>query len=309
MYIIYNTCGISGRENVSYYIEAIESILSQKGDFRVCLSSCLNNQPTRTTLMSHFGRRISYCFIDEILPVNVTFNLAVLKMRARFGPANACYVDSGIKFTADDQIERLLKLHNSGPYGMTAAATDTDSGISRWFFNKEYDDGKDVFKLPETFILPLGRAINLHVQIFDDKLQSFYGRCMPDIFAGYCTESVFSFLCAALNTKWVLSTSIVVKHLIGMDGPSTGFFPPAWKAAGNETWEHPFKVPSVVDICKRGQEFGLGYEELQQIVMHEPEKFDENGYSKDTRLAPYIRDNLFLSKELLDYDMIQWRFM
>ena len=48
---IYNTCGISGRENVGSYITSIRNILDQDfDDFRVAISSCKNNKETQEAL-------------------------------------------------------------------------------------------------------------------------------------------------------------------------------------------------------------------------------------------------------------------
>ena len=83
---IFNTCGISGRENVGNYITSIRNILDQDfDDFRVAISSCKNNKDTQNTLKEELGDSISYNFINEPLPVNVTFNHTCQKMTEAFG--------------------------------------------------------------------------------------------------------------------------------------------------------------------------------------------------------------------------------
>ena len=101
--IIFNTCGISGNENVSRYISSIHGILNQKfDDFRIVLSSCLNSKTARNLLMDEFKNRISYSFIDDVLPVNITFNKSVQSSVANFGKSEAyLYVDSGINMGND----------------------------------------------------------------------------------------------------------------------------------------------------------------------------------------------------------------
>ena len=45
--VTFNTCGISGKENVGHYIDVIHQLLSQEfTDYHVVLSSCMNNDYT-----------------------------------------------------------------------------------------------------------------------------------------------------------------------------------------------------------------------------------------------------------------------
>ena len=76
--VVYNTCGIKPNENSESYINSLNSILDQDTDkFDVVMSSCLNNDYTRQEVKSFFGNRIKYNFINEVHPVNVTFNHSV----------------------------------------------------------------------------------------------------------------------------------------------------------------------------------------------------------------------------------------
>jgi len=132
-----------------------------------------------------------------------------------------------------------------------------------------------------------------------------YGYLFPDIYASFCSESVFSFLCAAIRKKFVLSKDVIVTHLKSMDGPSSGFNPNSWLMQGKPTYDHPFLVDSVVELAKKGHEFGFGYEECQGIVMHNPDKYD-GFFCNDERLKDYIRDNQFVGNlGLLNYDNIK----
>ncbi|MAR66583.1 MAG: hypothetical protein CL833_04955 [Crocinitomicaceae bacterium] len=296
--IVYNTCGIK-RESPDKYIKNIESILNQDIDnSRVVMSSCLNSDGVRNQVKNHFGDRISYNFIDDILPVNVTFNHSCIKAREEIGDFEGyTYVDSGITFTKIDDMSKLYNLFKKDDYGMVASRTSTDSGYSLWFDLGEglWDTSQD-YKLFEKgdFVIPVGKTVNLHVQIFAKKLFDYYGFLVPDIYAGYCTESVFSFLCAALKTKFVVSSDVIVDHLHQMDIGSSGFDPLSWQKMGGKSYEHPFKVKSVVELAKAGHEFGFGYEECENILMHDPSKFDENYFALDDRLKSYIKDNQFI---------------
>jgi hypothetical protein len=168
--------------------------------------------------------------------------------------------------------------------------------------------GDDAF-VNGNLIIPVGKAVNLHVQIFSNEFFKIYNRILPDIFAGQCMESVFSFMCAAIKKKWVVHKGIILNHKTGMDGPSSGFSPAQWMMSGKNRWDHLFlKNESILNIINRGYEYGMGYEEVQKIVVHDSSKYDENGYAKSDQLKEYIRDNLYLSTNEFDYSKINRNF-
>ena len=78
--VVYNTCGISGKENSDYYVRFIQSIIDQDFDsFDIVVSSCLNSEETRNKLLNKFSGKVKFNFVDERHPVNVTFNHSVMK--------------------------------------------------------------------------------------------------------------------------------------------------------------------------------------------------------------------------------------
>lgn len=305
--VIFNTCGIRG-EHPEQYAEAIDRILKQDfTDFKLIISSCLNTSACSDYLKNRFGDKILINKIQERLPVNVTFNHSCLLARETYGEFEGyLYVDSGIFLKTSKDLGNLYDLFKSDDYGMVAAQVDSDGGYHQWFGlgQDERDHSTNhLFFENGDFVIPIGKTVNLHCQIFSKKLFDYYGYLFPDIYAGYCSESVFSFLCAALHTKYVLSKDVVVSHIHGLDGGSSGFDPIAWKRSGKETYEHPFMVESVVAIAKQGQEFGFGYEECQNIVNHISDKFD--GYfAKDDRLKDFIRDTQFIGNIGFNYSHV-----
>ncbi len=316
LYVIFNTCGIGGRENVQGYINSIENILNQNfSDFRVGLSSCLNSPMTTKKLIEYFGDRISYNFIHELHPVNVTFNHTALKMWEQFGEADGImFLDSGIDFGPNpDVLKNMFELFKSGPYGMVAARTDTDTGTFLWFGEgSSYGDESGQAKLFENGHLefPIGKTTNLHCQIFSKEVFLGMGkRLMPDIFASHCTESTFSFVTAAVNQKFVMHKDVVVSHVVGMDGPSAGFRP---EKEGVIPWRHLYRSPKTIEQIiedPEAKESGFGYEECQDILLHNPNCY-ENGFCKEPeRLKKFITANIYLPKEALDYEAIANKFI
>ena len=138
--------------------------------------------------------------------------------------------------------------------------------------------------------------------MWSHKLFDYYGGLMPDIFASYCTESTFSFLCAALQLQWIVCKKTAVDHDPVVDGASSGFKP------SYPAWNHMFRSPKEMKYIiqdPEGTNLGFGYEELQQIKMHRGDQFDENHFCKNDKLKEWLKKNIFLDKKSFDYNKIQ----
>ena len=315
--VVFNTCGISGREHVDLYKQCIHAILNQEmADFRVVVSSCLNSRNARVALLQEFGNRISYNIIDTLVPVNISFNHTVMKAVEVLGAADGyLYVDSGI-FFADDKLvlKKLHDLHTSGPYGMTAGRTNTDSGVFLWYgkgSSPEDESGQEELFANGNFIVPVGKTLNLHIQVFDHQLyETFNHRIMPDIFASHSTEGIFTYLNAVIQKKFIWHKDVKVVHHTGVDGGSSGFRP---EYAGVPGWQHTLGCAprKIVDLIAdpEAKEVGFGYEECQNILMHDPAKFDENGYSKDPERLKKFLMNFYLPDDRFHYDLIDYQFI
>lgn len=304
MLIVYNICGLSGRENIDYYLEALDSINNQNINWytrEVLVSACCVSEKTIEEIIklkSSFKFPLYINHITDKLPVNVTFNHSVLEYKKRHPfLAGYCYVDSGIKFNTPEDINNLNKLFASGPYSMVASRVEND--FIDYFEQPNFDSD---------WIVPLGKAVNLHCQIFSHEYFQFYNRLMPDIFYGHCSESVLSFMAAAIRSKWIVSKDVVVKHKLDLDGQST-CANISEHATKKPTWLHPFKI-SEYSFCERlmgnrAKSLGLGYEECRGIMMHNENCYDSDNYAKNPDLKEYIKENLFLTKEEFDYDKVK----
>lgn len=308
---VYNTCGIRGNDNSDYYIKALNSILSQEGvTFDVVFSDCLNSEFVRNKIKSYFGNKISYNFVNEIVPVNVSMNHSVKQMvKSNGNYGGYVYIDSGVNLPTTTILKQMNDVYVSGPYGMVCSNATNDNGI---FWNLGF------YEPPYTpFPVPIGKGIHPHCQIYSAKLFDYYGGCIPDIFASFCTESVFTFLCAALRTQWVYCHEILVEHHTSIDGPSSGFlhehskvWPTQNRGAG--IWNHTFRSKrSLAEIVADPAAYacGFGFEEVQQILMHDPSQFDEYGFCKNDQLKEFVRTNMFLKHDELDYNQIKSTFV
>lgn len=325
--VIFNTCGISGRENYINYISSIESFLNQNFlDFRVIVSSCFNSLFVRKTLMKHFGNRISYNFIDHMLPVNITFNKTAQVVTEAWKDIDTyLYVDSGINLQTDlNGLDKLYSLHKSGPFGMTCSRIDCDPGYWLWF--GENIDGWSPYKNPSpqedyecskkmfengNFIIPIGKTVNLHFQLFDNFIyKNFNKKIMPDIFASHSTEGTFTFLNACLNKKFIICKDVIAQHFTSMDGGSSGFRPEFENIPG---YQHTIKfsnrkIMEIVDSIE-ALTCGFGYEECQKILMHDSNKFNKEGFSICPDLLKKFMLNFYLTKDEFDYSKINNLFI
>ena len=62
-------------------------------------------------------------------------------------------------------------------------------------------------------------------------------------------------------------------------------------------------MSKIVDDPK-AREVGLGYEELGKVLMHNPDLYTAEGHAKNENLKEYIKNNLFLKPNQLDYSHI-----
>lgn len=314
--LVYNTCGIN-RDNTEKYISSIDSILHQvyKNNIKIdlCYSGCLNRQRTKEIIKNKYKDIISFNFIEECHPVNVTFNLSVMKMIECFGRYDAYfYIDSGSIFKNNTDIQSCIN-HYSSEYGMITPQPSKDTeyyaglGVGRYRGDDEY--ARQILFKEGNYIIPIGKGMATHVNMISDTLVSFYGKVYPDIFAGHCTESTFSFLNAALGSKWLLLKDVIIEQNVGMDGQSSGFDTMKWVMSGGKTYDHPYKIPSILNriVTNEARLLGMGYEECNNIMIHDKNCYKDN-ICKNQYLKYWIRDHLFLTTNELNYDKIQCEF-
>tara|TARA_R110002020_G_scaffold105661_5_gene246300 strand:+ start:241 stop:1215 length:975 start_codon:yes stop_codon:yes gene_type:complete len=313
--VVYNTCGISGKDNSSSYIESIKSILRQDFcDFDIVVSSCLNTQLTRDAMRDHFGDRIKYNFINEKHPVNVTFNHSIRKAIEHCGEYEGyMYVDSGSNFGDNtDLLSHIYSLLETNRYGMITPQPENDTeyfnglGVGRHNNDDEYAR-KILFKDGD-YTIPIGKGMGTHTNVVSNDLRKFYGNAYPDIFAGHCTESTFSFMNAAIKRQWLLLEDYILSHNISMDGQSSGFSTHEWiRTTRRPTYDHPYRITSILQrvLKPEASAAGFGYEECRDILRHDPSQFDESFHCLNEDLKYYIKDNLFLKEIELNYDTIE----
>tara|TARA_R110002020_G_scaffold149972_3_gene326453 strand:+ start:8721 stop:9677 length:957 start_codon:yes stop_codon:yes gene_type:complete len=305
MLVVYNTCGFGRQEKVEWYIDCLNNILNQEfEDFQVVVSSCGNSVPVIKELLQAFGTRIAYNFINERITVNQSFNHTVQESVKRYGEFDSyLYVDSGINFRDNkDVLTKTYELYKSGPYGMVTVQASNDTGFKEWL-------NIDGAITGENLVLPVGRACNLHTQLFSNEiLQAYDTKIIPDIFVAYCTESVFSFVAAGAGQKWVILKDLVLEHLKSVDGATSGFSHIGPKGDSTNNLFGGLDIREIV-ANPEAKDSGFGYEEMQGVFPHDPDKYEDGFVKEPARLKEFIRTNMFLNKEAFDYAKVQHKFL
>ena len=323
--VVYNACGLSGRDNSQAYIKNIKSILAQDfEDKKVVFSGCCISKETFKRVYGEFRGTINYYLTNEKLAVNQTFNHAVVKSIEAFGEFDGyVYVASDVNFTKD--LDSLTKLNNrilNQENGIVSPEIDRDNGYFWWFDFDESQNIWDVFGREDDFVVPLGATANLHCAVFSNKLVKEYGRPLPDVFVSYCSESSFSFLVAAIKQRFIIANDVLCNHGVHegrhhqLDGQTLAFGP-GWDIV----YPGSRSIKEIVE-SKEAIECGFGHEEWvprfvhkmdvpsdKVFLIHDERQFDENGFSTDDRLKKFIKNNLYLSKNVLDYDKIDYKFV
>jgi hypothetical protein len=322
--LVYNICGIK-KDNTDLYPNFMQAIKNQynnfSGELKTIVSGCRMRPLTMPTLKHKFPE-FDYIHVHDNLTVNITFNNAVLKAVEKYGEFdNYAYIAADAYLAGSNEIDGMTNVMVNNPsIGMYSAQIDKDNcyayGLKLGGGRHIIDDERareEMFKDGTDYIVPVGRACAAHLNFYSNDLFKFYGRCCPDIFAGYCTESIFTFVNAAIKKHWVISKDYNIMHFASMDGPSCGFNPEEHKIENPNTgsYDHPFIGDSLMHIFENdyAKSIGLGYEECANIVMHDQSQFDENNFCINENLKKYIKDNLYLSSDQFDYNKINCEYL
>lgn len=282
--VVYNICEIANA-NYEWYTKCIDNLLKlDYKKYHIAVSGCKTSDDTRKKLYERYKGKISFCFTENYLTTNVTFNLTVKKCVERFGSFDGyVYLNSGVNVTSNyNLLTEINNRINTNKYGVVTVQTDTDQ-----------THVKD-----EDYIMPIGKNCNMYAFAFTDELREAYnGKLIPDIFNVYCVETVISLLLAAIKKQWVVIKDITLTHNKEEEDNVPANY------LGTE------KLYSSVDVNEllndpKAKEVGIDDILTQKYIVHNPNFFTKAGYAKKTELKNYINDKLFLSSEQLDYNHI-----
>ena len=304
---IYNTAGISRRENIDWYIQCIKSIYNQKNiQQKVVVSSCMNNDETIKTLKNNFSD-LEIIRFNHKFTVNMTFNKAIKVMINKYGKFDAyMYIDSGVLLTDENAFSNAARVFLDNDCAMTALQTDTDTGYQ--YLEPHFKLDCNTCQITNSdYTIPFGTGINLHAQLFSHEIYNSYDNIIPDVFMAYCTESTFPFICASVNKKWMIVKDILLTHKRSIDGASSGqehisskYMNP-WNNLFANRDANKFIFDSEAIDC------GLGYEECNKIMMHNEYAYYEDYKPKDSALlTKKIKQYFYLNEKELDYNNIPY---
>lgn len=331
--VVYNICGVK-KDNTYQYPIFLDSIASQKfdGEVVVAVSACQPRERTIPHLNKEFPN-FHYNVMEDLYPVNVTFNKTVLDCVDRFGAFDGYFYQAcDVTMKTEDTYQGLFNCLQSGDSnGLIAAQIDRDScyayGLKLGGGRHGVDDERareEMFRDGKDYTVPIGKACAAHLLLFSPNILEYYGRLLPDLFAAYCTESIFSFVCAAIKRNWIISKDYHIYHVASMDSPSAGFRP---EKREPEPYDYPIpqfaeyhekfgladgqkRADSLLHIFQNdyAKSIGLGYEECEEIAMHDDTQFDSNHFCLNTDLAKYIKEHAYVGSHILDYDKIESKF-
>jgi hypothetical protein len=309
--LVYNTCGIR-RDNTEHYIKCLKTFINQdfKG-FRIVLSSCKNSTECIKEIYSTFGDKISYCLTPELHTVNITFNKSAQECTTEFGYFESyMYVDSGCWFDDGDILKKAYECLKSGPVGIVAVQVDSDEALN--ILDPKLKHTTDKIQITdEDYVIPIGKSINQHVHLFSKEIfKNCNNKIEPDVFAAHCSESVFNYIAAASSQRWVIMADRQIHHHTSIDGASAGYSHHSNKF--QNTWNNLLYNRDASDFIKdpEAYKYGVGYEECNNIMPHNPEAYNEDGFVRNPeKLLEKVNQYFFLDDKELNYDTIVCKFI
>ncbi len=305
--LVYNCCGIA-RDNIQMWSSHLNSILNQDyPNLSICISGCRISESSKRyfeDLQKTSIRKIYLSFIEDILPVNITFNKSCIEASKYENFDGFVYVASDVDMIdKTNVITKLVDLHFSKNCAITSCPVSFDSGIEAWLGHHIFND----YLNHNHFEIPVGKTCNLHCMLFDKLIYDTYDKkIIPDIFRTYCTESVFSFITSSLSKKFIIhNKSIMIVHLAGRDGSSIGF-------QGGRNWKDLFMTKNDVYnrlMTEEARSVGFGYEEYINVFLHDTNKYNsDNTHKNPQELLEFNKKSIYLSQEEFDYNKININF-
>ena len=297
--VVYNTFG--AKDNYGHYFTCIDSILSNglPEGTKVAISSVCNSENTRNALLERYKDKIIFCSMEDRVPVNITFNKAVQECVSKFGEFKYyLYVDSGIDFLGNDgAIVKAVNAMEDNDLGLLSFQVINDHCLGNVGLTSFLEDG--------VHLVPLGSACNGHSELFSNEIYKTFGsKLIPDVFAAYCTESVYSFIVAAINKRWGILGGPILNHCKAVDGASSSNKHIS-QVFGNH-WNNLLcsRDARTFILDPEALEAGLGYEECNKIMLHKADVY-ENSFPKNAeKLKEMINKYFYLSNSDMDYSKI-----
>jgi len=167
----------------------------------------------------------------------------------------------------------------------------------------EYDDRPPtMLKVPE--------GINGHAYLHKREFYQAYDYKRPDVLWAHRAESFIGYCCAAIRKREYISHRVMLHHYrngsynMGMEREDFDFYDKPMEAWGTKE--------DFMKMVEDGYWIGFGFEEcyiladnpIEESRAHNSDVYDEDKYPLTDDLYKFLRKNLFLTKEQLDYDKL-----
>jgi hypothetical protein len=317
--VVYNLCGIK-HDNIEMWLNFLEDIVNQDyPNFKLAISGCIVSENSKKRLENFKNKHnnVILNFINDKLPVNVTFNHTIQICTEEFGIFDTyLYIASDIKFGNDrDILSKLIYLHSNSNSAIINALVDHDAGLEAAVAIEQLDE---LHKLLETshFIINIGKGVNGHVMMCDKEIYlQFNNKIIPDIFATHCTEATYCYIAASLGKKVLVhNKDIMLRHIGFADGHSAGFIEEI-QYNDDISWKHLFKSSLPAEkrlLSEEAKASGFGYGEWKnpKLLPRDESMYDENeDHIEPKKLLDFLKTGIYLTKEEFDYNNINYQFI
>ena len=319
--VVIPTFKYSGVSPPDHFSETLKGVMSQKTlDFDVIVIDTVSD----SVFCAYFQvwsveHGIKFYHSGVHIPVFHAFNLALSKTNKNYDWVAYCSDDSVLE--GENDLARIIDTFNDESLAIVSGLVNYDHCP---FFYPHYTQ-----RSVDPQIIQLGENVNLHFMVFSRYFLERYNYKYPDIFSGYGTESILTFLCEAIQKKWVTfnvacitnhktKSAITKKKKKGVFGRGYGIYnqlrtfrevlePGLSKGIGFETWRSHKFSPRI------GEGLMLKLRELRKRGSR-PDfwaDFDRNCYDSNLRckcsneLYEYITANLFVSDSEAEYLRIE----
>lgn len=312
--LVFNICGIKF-DNIGMWMNHLEDIANQDySNYKIAISGCKISNKSKQILTEFKNKHnnVVLNWIDEILPISITFNQTVQVCVKEFRPFDGYfYVASDVKFGNDREvITKMVTAHFENNAAITSAMVDNDHGVDGIY----YDCWNQVNEILNTdhFCINLGRGANMHAMIFDHSIyETFNNRIIPDIFASHHIENTFIYIAAALSKKFIIHRKDVMLGHIGFaDGHAVGFMDEI-KWDHRIAWKHLFRSKISAEerlLNDEAKECGFGYGGT--LLLPNEKMYDEDENHLDPpRLLNFLKTAIYLLEDEYNYNDINYTFV
>ena len=316
--VVYNCCG-AGSDNYEMWKNHLDSIITQKNcNFDLVISGCIISDSSKKRFIEDFSnshKKIYINFIEELHPINVTFNHSVILISKNENYRGYLFLSSDIKIINDTDMCKMFEFHINENIGISNFIVDNENWIPT-HIGQDYWQELQIKHAD----FPFGTSINCDCMLFDSEIYKTYSKIIPDIFRSWCTESVFPFLSASVNKSHKChDTSITVHHAIERREGSSKIAKTGCEKGCDDLYRSQKDVWERL-INQEGFESGFGYAEshyhvhkwtresnMKMYLLHNKDAYLSPYRPKDTkRLVNFMKTAVFLTNEELDYNEIKF---